>query len=71
MLSVLPAARCATREEKDVEAKVVQMHKDGASPRVKNNHFKGMNVLIKASDVQNIVKKANLNALSGKTHTEA
>ena len=30
-----------------------------------------MNVLIKASDVQNIVKKANLKALSGKTHTEA
>lgn len=30
-----------------------------------------MNVLIKASDVQNIVKRANLKALSGKTHTRA
>ena len=45
MLSVLPAARCATREEKDVEAKVVQMHKDGAFPRVSSVHV----LLLKAT----------------------
>lgn len=35
------------------------------------NNFKETIVFIKASDVQNIVKKADINALNGKTHTEA
>ena len=33
-LSVLTAARRASREGEDVDAKVVQIHKDGATPRV-------------------------------------
>ena len=39
MLSALPAARRATREEEDVDAKVVQMHRDGATPRVSSVHI--------------------------------
>ena len=34
MLSALSAARRATREEGNFDAKVTQMHKDGAAPRV-------------------------------------
>ena len=34
MLSALSAARRATRKEGAIEAKVAQMHKDGAAPRV-------------------------------------
>ena len=34
MLSALPAARRATREIDDIKCKIVQMHQDGAAPRV-------------------------------------
>uniref|UniRef100_M4B508 Uncharacterized protein n=1 Tax=Hyaloperonospora arabidopsidis (strain Emoy2) TaxID=559515 RepID=M4B508_HYAAE len=54
-----------------MEAMVVQMHQSGAAPRVILNHLKETRVILKASDVHNIVQKANLEALCGKTHTEA
>ena len=39
MISALHAARRATRDEEDVDAKYVQMHKDGATLRVSNVHI--------------------------------
>ena len=95
MLSALPAARRATREEEDIDAKVLQVHRDGAAPRVCSNflfvdrvkyvsnicvlylaqvivnQFQETDVLIKRSNVHNIVRKINMKVLSGKTHTEA
>ena len=35
MLSALPAARRATGEIDDINSKVVQMHQDGAAPRIR------------------------------------
>ena len=34
MISALTVARRATREEEDVDPKVIQVHKDGDTPRV-------------------------------------
>ena len=39
ILSALPAVRRATREEDDIDAKVVQMHKAGAAQVMYTYHF--------------------------------